>query len=258
MFWFKKKKTILKCYTTDPFAYSFAKIDWGENFIPEWYNNLPVFNTWPNGSVQPTLRVCHGFKQLYKNSLVIPSWAHISMTPNIIQNGPGFEWRVNTAFTKITKHPSNQVAGFFDETRFSTFKIETPWWLRCNEPVQFIVCDPIWNRPGILDYSILPGILDFKYQSGTNILGVLEHRDVKEEKKEVIFSPGDPIVLLTPLTDQEIVLEHHLVTPSELAKYLPDLRVGIDNAVNKYNLSKKFINKLDQQESKCPFGFKKK
>jgi hypothetical protein len=254
MFWFKKKKIILKCYTTDPFAYSFAKIDWGENFIPEWYSNLPVYNTWPNGSVEPTLRVCHGFKQLYKNSLVIPSWAHISMTPNSIQDGPGFDWKSNTTFTHISSHHSNQIAGFCDDTLYSTFKIETPWWIQCNRPVQFIVSDPVWSRSGITDYCILPGIVDFKYQTSTNILGLLEHR---QERREISFSPGDPLVFLTPMTEEDIVLEYHLVTFTELQKHLPDLRVGVNGAINKYVTRKKFINKLDQRESKCPFGFKK-
>lgn len=255
MFWFKKKKIILKCYTTDPFAYSFAKIDWGRNFIPEWFKNLPIHSAGPDGFVSPTLRVCHGFKQLYKNSLVMPSWSHITMIPNSIQNGPGFEWKSNTTFTHITSHPGNQIAGFYDDNRYSTFKIETPWWIQCNRPVQFIVSDPVWNRSGITDYSILPGILDFKYQTGTNILGLLEHR---QERREVNFSPGDPLVFLTPMTEEDIVLEHHLVTYSELEKQLPDLRLGVDNTVNKYILRKKFITKLDEQESKCPFGFKRK
>lgn len=255
MFWFKKKKIILKCYTTDPFAYSFAKIDWGRNFIPEWFKNLPIHSAGPDGFVSPTLRACHGFKQLYKNCLVMPSWSHISMTPNSIQNGPGFEWKSNTTFTHITTHPVNQIAGFYDDNRYSTFKIETPWWIQCNRPVQFIVSDPVWNRSGITDYSILPGILDFKYQTVTNILGLLEHR---QERREVNFSPGDPLVFLTPMTEEDIVLEHYLVTYSELEKQLPDLRLGVNNTVNKYILRKKFITKLDEQESKCPFGFKKK
>jgi hypothetical protein len=256
MFWFKKKKLILKCYTTDPFAYSFAKIDWGKNFIPEWYNNLPVYNTWPNGLDYPTLRVCHGFKQLYKNSLVIPSWAHININigPNSIDQAPLFYWKTNTTFAKIHSHPSCQTTGFLDENRFINFKIMSPWYLKCNQLIQFIMSDPIWNRAGITDYSILPGILDFKYQSSTNILGILES---KEQEREINFSPGDPLVFLTPMTEEDIVLEYHLVTYSELEKYFPDLRVGVPNT-NRYATRKKFINKMDQQESKCPFGFSKK
>jgi hypothetical protein len=115
--------------------------------------------------------------------------------------------------------------------------------------------DPIWNRTGITDYSILPGIMDFKYQSTTNILGVLES---KEKEREVNFSPGDPLAFLTPMTEEDIVLEHHLVTYLELEQYFPDLRVGVVDTVNKYATRKKFINKIDQQKSKCPFGFTKK
>lgn len=255
MFWFKKKKTILKCYTTDPFAYSYAKIDWGKNFLPEWFDNLPVYNTNPKGNQSPTLRVCHGFKQLYKNSLIIPSWAHITFNISSIDQSPSFDWKANTTFTKIDSHPYCQTTGFLDEKRFINFKITSPWHLKCNQPTQFIMSDPIWNRSGITDYSILPGIMDFKYQSGTNILGVLE---CKEQKRKINFAPGDPLALLTPLIDEDIILEHYLVTSLELEKHLPDLRFGLNDTVNKYATSKKFINKHNQQESKCPFGFKKK
>jgi hypothetical protein len=97
--------------------------------------------------------------------------------------------------------------------------------------------------------------VDFKYQSRTNILGVLES---KEQEREISFSPGDPLALLTPMIDEDIVLEHYLVTPIELEGFIPDLRVGLDDTVNKYITRKKFINKIDQKESKCPFGFSKK
>jgi hypothetical protein len=254
MFWFKKKKTILKCYTTDPFAYSFAKIDWGNNFLPGWFNNLPVLYTDPEGRQVPTLRACHGFKQLYKNSLIIPSWAHININISTIDQSPFFEWKTNTTFTQIESHPCSQSAGFLDENRFINFKILSPWYFNCSHPTQFLMSDPIWNRTGITDYSILPGIMDFKYQSFTNIIGVLESKD---QKREINFNPGDPLVLLTPMIEEDIVLEHYLVTPFELQKYLPDLRVGLDDTINKYVTSKKFINKIDQQESKCPFGFKR-
>jgi len=255
MFWFKKKKIILKCYTTDPFAYSYAKIDWGKNFLPDWFNNLPVYNTSPKGNQAPTLRACHGFKQLYKNSLIIPSWAHINITISSVDQTPSFNWKTNTKSTNIDSHPYCQSKGFLDENRFINFKIISPWFLKCNQPTQFIMSDPIWNRTGITDYSILPGIMDFKYQSGANILGVLES---KEQEREINFSPGDPLALLTPMDDEEIILEHYLVTPFDLEKFLPDLRVGIDDTINKYITRKKFINKMEQRESKCPFGFTKK
>ena len=254
MFWFKKKKIILKCYTTDPFAYSFTKIDWGSKFLPEWFSKLSVHYTDSEGRQAHTLRVCHGFKQLYKNSLIIPSWAHINLKTNSINQPPSFKWKTNTPFTQIESHSYSQSSGFLDENRFINFKITSPWYFNCNQPTQFIMSDPIWNRTGITDYNILPGIMDFKYQSYTNIFGVLE---CKEQEREINFSPGDPLVFLTPMTEEDITLEHYLVTPLELPKYLPDLRVGLDNTV-KYVTNKKFINKIEQQESKCPFGFSKK
>ena len=41
MFWNRKKDIVLDCYTSNPFAYNLARINYGYHFIPEWWKKTP-------------------------------------------------------------------------------------------------------------------------------------------------------------------------------------------------------------------------
>ena len=41
MFWNRKKDIVLDCYTSNPFAYNLARINYGYHFIPEWWKQTP-------------------------------------------------------------------------------------------------------------------------------------------------------------------------------------------------------------------------
>ena len=255
MFWFKPKTTVLDIFTDDPFVYEHAKIDWAVKYYPEWWKKLPILH--PSDGL-PTLKSCRGFTRLHKKSLVIPMWRNLKLDieDNTVRQ---FKWNFFTALLPYTttgpllsSHHSEQYQGFVNED-YQHIKLSAPWWVRCNKFVEFMYSDPVWSRPNINDFTVLPGVVDYKYQPTTNVNIMFKYED---KAREIVLHVGDPIAMLTPLTGERIKLKHHLIDTKEIERELPTLRIG-STLKNKYKDRMKFINDKDKSEaSKCPFGFK--
>ena len=74
MFWKNKKDVILDCYTSNPFAYNLARINYGYHFIPEWWKRTPK-----RVEVKDTIKKCPGIVTYYKTGIVIPMWCEFKM-----------------------------------------------------------------------------------------------------------------------------------------------------------------------------------
>ena len=261
-FLFKPKPIVLDCFTIDPFAYEYAKIAPATENYPEWWKSIPP--TYPsrkkylNGETHynPTIKSCRGLTSLYKESFVIPMWAHLEME---IQQEE-FRWGLNTDvdyFDRqwITSHPPQQYNGWVDNDKYMHVKILSPWWVRTKSDTNFAFVDPVWNRSNINSYTVLPGLMDFKYQNTTNVNIMIEKRD---EYHRVDIKPGDPLVQIIPLTEHKVTLKHHLVTKDEITRYAPDLRLNTHLLPKLYSYKKKMVSDHEaRKKGKCPFGFDK-
>ncbi len=94
--------------------------------------------------------------------------------------------------------------------------------------------------------------MDFKYQSDTSINIMVEFR---EDPRLLSFTPGQPMVHLTPLTSDEVELKYHLIEESKFDKYIPFKRISNFGEETKYQKSKKFIDNANENSS-CPFSNK--
>ena len=265
MFWFKKNKVVLDCFTTDPFVYEYAKIDTASKFYPGWWKQLPNVVSDINGNNIPSMKYCRGLTEMYKNSLAMPYWggAVIEMSDSSTKMS---SWKTNYKVPVepsdriFQQHPPQQYAGFVSDN-FVHYKIIAPWVIKCKEKVNFFMSDPVWNKSKINDYTVLPGVIDFKYQPVVNINIMLEFT---KEIRLVQLSVNDVICFLTPLTEREVIVRHHLVDEKEYANTLLFARriapiinhLGIGDQTS-YVLNKKFIDKHEERnKTKCPFGFK--
>lgn len=259
MFWFKRKKIIIDCFTTDPFAYEYTKISPASQYVPEWWKKLPLQNKDKQEYVSGTMKHCRGFTNLFGNSFVIPFWgfAEIDVSDDSTKL---FEWNSNYNFVEdkldsVIVHPSKQYEGFVDSNKFFHIKITSPWFLKSKDSVEFMVHDPLWNRSDLTSYSVLPGVLDFKYQHSTNVNLMIEF---KQQSRKINFSHSDVVCMLTPLSEREVVLNHHLIDKGDLRKINHASRFYNIGKPGLYNDIKKFMDKHEERnKSKCPFGFGK-
>ena len=243
-FWFKKNKVVLDCFTVDSFTYNYCKIDKATNFYPEWWKKL---DTKINN--RPTMKHCRGFTRLYTNSFIIPCWEDMQI--KLFAND--YSWVNSRLPDSISSHSEIQYKGFIDTSRYQHIKIPSPWYLKSNRFVEFAFTDPIWNRSNVSDYTVLPGVVDYKYQPDTAVNLLIEYT---EEGKIIEFCVGEPLVCLTPLTEVEVDIRTHLIDRKDLGGLVPSNEVGLVADISKkYSIRKKFINNIDKNKKKCPFGF---
>lgn len=256
-FWKKNKSIVLDCFTSDPFVYEYAKIAPSTQYYPEWWKNIKpeieVGKSEISGQpiMRPTIKGCRGLTSLYKHSFVIPMWDFVT----IETFNTKFEWTSTHNKHSIERHPSIQYDGWVNNSKYSHFKLVSPWWCKTDSEINFMYVDPVWSRSGLTDYNVLPGVMDFKYQNSTNVNIMVEHKDTL---KTVKFSVGDPLVHIVPLTDKEVHLRCHLVGERDLDGVIPDTRLN-DNGLSykQYAFKKKFIDNYNERnKKKCPFGFK--
>ena len=255
IFFFKNKTITLDCYTANPFAYEYAKIAPAPDYYPEWWQNIPP-------TLELTVRHCRGFVRLYKNAFVIPMWGTLAID---VDNAEVKSYKWESSYPKsqgsddcVTSHSSAQFPGYLNEN-YRNIKISSPWFFKTNRFVEFYVGDNVWNRDQLNSYTVLPGVMDFKYQSETNVNLMVEH---KKEAYSFRFNTGDPLLTLIPLTEEKIKLKCHLVDDRDLHRYIPTKSLPNTNTLipggftKKYYNNKTLIQALDKRiKSKCPFGF---
>jgi len=250
MFFFIKPSVIhLDCFTTDSRVHKFYPIAPSSQFLPEWWKKLP--KTYKNQKIwggAPTMKSCSGFIEYYKNSISIPMWCDFVI--DIGGKGQGFRWQFADYKTNADVHDIDQYKDFMDIDEYTQFKITSPWYIKTNRSIKWMWSHPVWNyhEPGLL--TVLPAIIDFKYNHSTHINAIL----TKSNKRIVNITQGVPIVNLVPMSDKRVKVHNYLLTEDEFQK-----QCFAEN-LEAYHLNKnpKNIRDVDAATNKCPFGFGKK
>jgi hypothetical protein len=245
-FWFKKKEIILDCFTNSHTAYELAKPDFAYKFFPDWFVELKKTITIKNKEAL-TIKNCQAFKKYYTaNTIIIPAPAMIQIELGTNKNP---YYNLNSPDTKITiqHHPNLQFKGMVEDD-YADLKIFIPWKLKTNKFVNFFWSDPVWNRSNVLDYTVMPGVVDYKYQFDTPVNMFIKYKDVKQELN---FTVGKPLVMLAPLSDCNIKIKHHIIDTLKF-DYLSDF---CDGPLKHYKLKKEIIQAAEKRDAmkKCPF-----
>lgn len=250
LFWLKKKKVVLDCFTHINYAHNILPIEKATRYMPDWFKTLKPSNL--SNPYEPpliTMKACPGFINYFAHSFVIPAWDHIHMRVS------RENLQVLCETIKHDAHSPEQYGEFLDQS-YIHFKINTPWFINSKSNVKFMQTFPVWcyqgrHRPEKILHC--PGILDFHTQSSTNV-NMFVKKPVDNEKDYIItFEPGLPLVFYTPLEDVEVKINNHLISVAEYDQ--KKNRLGLTPAPNRYNTYRKLIEKRDAAR-KCPFGFK--
>ena len=197
---------ILDCYTYNPFAYNFAKINHGYHYIPEWWKNTPKVV-----EGHPTIKSCPAFVEYYKKGIVIPMWCEVEIQINP-KGKQLFTWKSAQRDFNITEHGQDQLKGFAKEDGHN-LKIMSPWFIKCREDINFTFTQPIWSqRDTMFNFILTPGIVSFKSQMGSNLNYFFQQKDTQQV---INIEPLTPMAIMHPMSKRKVKLRHHLLTSKD-------------------------------------------
>jgi hypothetical protein len=253
-FFFKKQEIVLDCFTHLPQVYEYAKIDYANKFIPEWWKET-------KGVIQPdtlTIKRCQGFIDFYKTGIIIPSWFELDLT--LTKNTDLKSMKLVSSCDDLSttgSHHYKQFELFSNNGNRQNIKLQSPWHLKTKENLNFTWSAPIWNsQDTMFNLALLPAVVNYRYQHSTNINYLFERRDIEQKIK---IMPQTPLVMLHPHTDKNIVIKNHLVSLEKFMNvnegiYQMFFNSSLEQKANVYNKKKKIIDQMDEREpKKCPF-----
>lgn len=244
IFFFKKNTITLDCFTNRSEVYNYFPIEHSVKHIPSWWKRLSKSES--NGfNKQNNMKACQGFIDLYRLGITIPLWSDF----NVIMNGTKtIHWVFSDEDTTAIPHDPEQRGEFAAYPGYAHLKIISPWIFKTKENVKWYFSNVAWN----IDYPdqaiSLPGILDFKYQTATNLNLLFK---LSEANQILKFGMGSPIAQIYPLTEKKVIIKNHLVDDQE---YKNMKRLHHNSFSNLYNNRKKLIDETIER-NKCPFGF---
>jgi hypothetical protein len=252
IFFFKSKILNIDCFTCEAHTMKYTPVDYTHKFYPEWWKklekNIP-HKKFSNISTlsRNTMKGCVGFVNFFQNSITLPLWSDlcISMPTETKQ----YDVIFSDNRSIIERHDNDLMEGLINPKDYVHVKIVSPWQFSCKEDIQWAWVQHTWNFKPIDQIIIPPAVIDYKYQSGTNVNFFAARR-----QKEYLIPVGQPLVNIIPLSDKKIKIHRHLVSYEEHNRII---KSGIPISFrDKYKTLKKIvIQKENENKKKCPFGF---
>lgn len=249
-FWIKKNKVVLDVFTDDKFVSEHAQIKPSTYFYPEWFPKLPnvrvdfLNNTFchkENPDIKTNflnLKHCVGFKELYKKSFTMPSWTGMyfkvdKTSETVLSYG-------STTKLSVDRHSFEQMSGFLNENNFVHYKLISPHFIKSKFNHSFMFVDSFWNKNPNNFSTVMTGVVNFKYQHGTNINFICPVHDHPYAYNIEVL---DPLMMLVPLReDINYEFKYHLVDTKIIEGINENYRFINDG--NLYNKKKNFVDKL--------------
>jgi hypothetical protein len=249
MFFIKKKKIVVDAFTSNQSVHDFFPIQTAVNFIPDWWKQIPSTyestNKFGLKLKQPTLKRCDGFLHLYRKGFIIPLWSDLIIETK--ETGQWFYSWSDLNGNNIIDHEREQIGNSLPH--MIHIKITSPWAIREKTGVEFHWTDPMWNKLEKLSkISVLPGVVNFKYQNTNHINCFLPAENNRYE-----ISNGQPMAHCIPLSDSDVEIKTHMVSNEEFI----NMRLLDTQRFSFLNFYKNKVKIIDKKEKKCPFGFGK-
>lgn len=258
MFSFFHRSSVVNidCFTSNNDAYKFTPIVKSSKAKPEWYDKViktqPSNTKWPqykvdeNGGIDfnwhislRSIKSCPGFHDLYSRGFILENWCDLAV--NVHEKGLSFHYSNGTA---PILHDNDQVnPGFLNHW---LLKLNSPWKIQTKEDIAFACVGAQWSLENY-DFHILPGMVNFHYQTGSNVFLAIN----KNRHDQFCLSMGTPLVQFIPLTDKKIKIHNHIVTEEELKTKT----YNVTGTSMGWRRTISLVRRNDKREKKCPFGF---
>lgn len=249
-FFFRKKQRVFDVFTDNAMAYHGAPLQRADKLYPDWWKKLPLTYKPDHLNELPTARSCAGIIDMYRNSYILPMWSDLNIEIGATPED-GYRYQYSNQQSELTHHELWQYDDAFDCTRTQHIKLNCAWVGSCSIPTRMLWTNPVYNRSELFDVNILPGVIDHnKIATQFNINMLLKR--YKDAPTVYRFKFGEPMVMMTPLIEDKLVIKNHLVSPSEFRRISSSYNTI--TFTNAFRVMRKYQN--DQQATKkCPFGF---
>jgi hypothetical protein len=243
MFFFKKPKLTVDAFCSETYkqAYQYTPIDYAHRFYPQWWKDLPKpeYN-YKDMNVGNNMKNCVGFIDQYRKGFIIPMWTDLAIKVEDRE----FSYAFADKLGEVIIHPQTQRGNFYNN--HINVKINSPWFLKSKKGVYFNFLPTFWNNTEPQEYTVLPGMVEYYYQSSTNINTLIEIK-----KNQFTIEMNTPMVHIIPLSESEVVLKRHLISDKEFNN------MKLENSYPVFNKRYYGMKKEKDKQSKCPFGFGK-
>jgi hypothetical protein len=201
MFFNKIKPLKLEAYAPVGDLLDYFPIVKSNKILPNWFKNLPKSINDNN------VRNCTGIKDLYNEGFMIPSWGEyfISVQPN---RQVQVESPVQLQYGHSSRHDLEvEAPGAWPN--YVNIKLHNPWWFWCNEPVKWVLIQPVWNQEEPGEWTVIPGVTEFRYNNQANINTIFR---VMETEYTTKINTGEELVQMIPITERPVELELKVLT----------------------------------------------
>jgi hypothetical protein len=251
MFWFKKKKIVVDCFTQLPSVYDLYKVEPAMKFYPEEIKRLPttydVIDDVTKVTIeQSTIRKCIGLIDHYKQGAILPLWTDIIFQPKTASEHKSSVALCGLPYS-FDVHDRVQYSGLFES--HIHMKLSSPWKFKESTGVKFMWNSPVWNlHKHANNFVVVPGTVSYNYQSTTNV-----NIFVNSSAERFVLPSGTPMVHIVGLTDNDVVFKNHLIDEKEYYNIgIPEDFTSV--TPNRYN---RWVKQKHASKTKCPFGFGK-
>lgn len=219
IFFFKKKKKIIDCFTSNQMVYEHFPIAPSKEFIPDWYKKLnATYEINYPGTLRKnaaTVKRCPGISGLFTEGFILPLWSDLSFEFSQRSNENfDFKWEyaAEDPSWRVEVHESKQYTGLF-ENKFFQAKINVPWIIKENSGLKFMLIEPTYTMANPNIITVVPGLLNFKHQNFLNINVMTEI--TTPMNKRIEFEAGEPLAQIVPLTEDAVEVKVHKVSLEE-------------------------------------------
>ena len=204
---------VIKFVTDDAYIYDHKPVAPSMKYAPEGWQQLPQTFVSPapsNPVLNPTMKTCPGFIDLYKYSFALPLDLEFELSEFVTDdNKIGIRYGPNNAGMI---HPGEQMGHAFDE-RYHHFKIHLRYSFATETPENFLLTNNFWGDK--LNIHVVNGVLPV----GKNALPMRINMFIPKGFGYLTFKNGDIIAHVIPLSGKKYVVEKEFMIGEEYKKY---------------------------------------
>jgi len=237
-----KKKIELDCFTHVPSLIKMQPLKKTAK-PPSWWSKIKslykVYDSKKGMLINaPTVKTCPGVVEYIRKPINLNLWTDLNIVicpdGKIKSSGP---FNTIEGIDAVEVHNIKQ----YHKDLYGdvvVVKLVAPWMLKTKDETNFLLTETHYS-PELrnLGISIIPGVLNFKYQHSLNVFLVFP---IKDKEYEVALKYDTPLMSLFPMTERDIDIHMHEVDGvfmNKMVSMYPSVTSG------RYYAYKKFFNR---------------